>query len=60
MAKIVAAVKTTLWGEKHGSLALVHDKDDYKTATRDAGSTIDQLENPALVNKEITVFSTLS
>ena len=47
MAKIVASVKTTVWGGKHGSLALVINEDDYITIMRDATETIDQLTKPA-------------
>ena len=41
MAKMVAVVKKTAWGGNHGSLALVLDKYDYRTVTRDTGAKID-------------------
>ena len=38
-------------------MALVLDKEDYRTFTRDAGLKTNQLTNPAPVNKEIASFS---
>ena len=34
MAKMVATVKKIKWGRKHGFLALVLDKEDYKRASQ--------------------------
>ena len=57
MARMVATVKTTVWGGKHRSLSLVLKKYDYRTVTRDSSATIDCLSNPAQVNESITAFS---
>ena len=35
MAKMVAVVKTTVWGRKHRYLALLLGKEDYRISTRD-------------------------
>ena len=37
MGRMVAAVKTTVGGGKHESLALVLNKYDYRNVTREAG-----------------------
>ena len=51
MSKIVAAAKTAEWGGKHGSLALVLDKDEYRTTTRYAGKKIERLAKTEPVKK---------
>ena len=58
MSKMVAAMKTTLWGGKYRSLALVLYEEHYRTVTRDAGKKINQLTKIAPVNEAITEFST--
>ena len=57
MAKMVATVKTTAWWGKHGSLALVLDKDDYRTVIRDSPATINHILKLAPLNEAITSFS---
>ena len=55
MEKMVAAVKTTAWGGKHGSLALVLDNADYRRLTRDQSSTTDRLDPLTATEKAGTI-----
>ena len=54
MAKMVAAINTTSWGGKDGSLALVLNDANYKVFTRYALPFNNRLYKPALLNSSIT------
>ncbi len=57
MAQMVAPVKTTAWGGRHGSLALVLDDADYSNITKMRITSTKQV-NPDAINKGITATST--
>ncbi len=54
MAQIVAPVKTTAWGDRYGSLALVLDNTDYKSITKMTTHTTTLVTQPDAVNQGIT------
>jgi hypothetical protein len=47
--KIVAAVKTTSWGRRHGHLALVLTNAEYRSVTGDPTIVVDRLLTPPIV-----------
>jgi len=49
IAKIVAAVKTTSWGVRHGRHALVLTYAEYRTVTGNLDIVIDRLSAPLIV-----------
>jgi hypothetical protein len=54
VAKIVAAVKTTSWGRRHGHLALVLDSDEYRIVTGNATQTTTHLVAPPIIPTMLT------
>jgi hypothetical protein len=58
MAQMVAPVKTTAWGGRHGSLALVLDTADYRTITKSSTQTTALVTQPDAINSGITNTST--
>ena len=56
--KIVAAVKTTAWRVKHGSIALVLDNADYHRLTRYQSETTSWLDPPTAMSGTIGATST--
>jgi hypothetical protein len=58
MAQIVAPVKTTTWGGRHGSLALVLDNTDYSSITKVRITSAKLVTQPDAINKGITATST--
>jgi hypothetical protein len=58
MAQMVAPVKTTAWGGRHSSLALVLDDTDYKSITKSTTQTTALVTQPDAVNQGITDQST--
>jgi hypothetical protein len=58
MAQMVAPVKTTAWGGRHGLLALVLDDTDYKSITKSTTQTTALVTQPDAVNQGITDQST--
>jgi hypothetical protein len=58
MAQMVAPIKTTAWGGRHGSLALVLDDTDYKSITKLTTQTTMLVTQPDAVNQGITNQST--
>ncbi len=58
MAQMVAPVKTTTWGGRHGSLALVLDATDYSSITKARINSTKLVTQPDAINKGITVTST--
>jgi hypothetical protein len=54
MAQMVALVKTTAWGGRHGSLALVLDDTDYKSITKLTTQTNTLVSQPDAINQGIT------
>jgi hypothetical protein len=58
MAQMVAPIKTTAWGGRHGSLALVLDNTDYKSITKLTTQTTALVTQPDAVNRIITDQST--
>lgn len=63
LAKMCAAVRTTAFGGKHGSLAAVLDDPEYQTVTTNTSSSTTPLTEPALVStslaKEATPYEIL-
>jgi hypothetical protein len=55
---MVAPVKTTTWGDLHGSLALVLDDADYATVTKSIVSSATPLSKPTMINPKINKLST--
>ena len=51
--KIVAQVKTTYWGGRHGCLALVLNNAEFRTATGDPNADTDRQPKPSLVHPQI-------
>mgnify|MGYP006146177255 FL=1 len=58
MAQMVALVKTTAWGGRHGSLALVLDDADYSSITKAKITSTTPVNQPDTINKSITATST--
>jgi hypothetical protein len=58
MAQMVAPVKTTTWGGRHGLLTLVLDDTDYKSITKSTTQTTALLTQPDAINQGITNQST--
>ena len=58
MAQKVALVKTTTWGGRHGSLALVLDDADYSSITKAKITSTTPVNQPDTINKSITATST--
>ncbi len=58
MAQMVAPVKTTAWGGRHGSLALVLDNTDYSSITKARITSTKPVTQPDGINKGITATST--
>jgi hypothetical protein len=58
MAQMVATVKTTTWGGRHGSLALVLNDADYLSITKAKITSIKPVNQPDTINKGITATST--
>ncbi len=54
MAQMVASVKMTAWGSRHGLLALVLDNTDYKSITKSTMQTTALVTQPDAVNQGIT------
>ncbi len=50
MAQMVAPIKTTAWGGRHGLLALVLDNRDYKSITKLTMQTTALVTQPDAVN----------
>ena len=58
MAQMVAPVKTTAWGGRHGSLALVLDDADYLSITKANITSTKPVNQTDTINKGITAAST--
>jgi len=58
MAQMVTLVKTTTWGGRHGSLALVLDDVDYSSITKAKITSTTPVNQPDTINKSITATST--
>ena len=58
MAQMVALVKTTAWGGRHGSLALVLNDADYSSITKAKITSTTPVNQPDTINKSITATST--
>ena len=58
MAQMVALVKTTIWGGRHGSLALVLDDADYSSITKAKITSTKLVNRPDTINKGIRTTST--
>jgi hypothetical protein len=58
MAQMVAPIKTTAWGGRHGLLALVLDDTDYMSITKLTMQTTALVTQPDTVNQGITKQST--
>jgi hypothetical protein len=58
MAQMVAPVKMTAWGGRHGSLPLVLDDTDYKSITKSTTQTTALVTQPDAINQGITNQST--
>ena len=52
---MVPAVKTTAWGRKHGSLALVLEDADYRRLSRDQSATTYRLDPPTETVVSVTI-----
>jgi hypothetical protein len=57
-AQMVAPVKTTAWGGRHGSLALVLDDADYSSITKGCVTSTMPVTQPDTINKGIRATST--
>ena len=57
MAQTVAPVKTTAWGGRHGSLALVLDDADYSSITKTCVTSTKLVTQPDAINKGIMTTS---
>ena len=51
MPQMVAPVKTTAWGGRHGSLALVLDDADYSSITKMKITSTTPVDQPDAINK---------
>jgi hypothetical protein len=58
MAQMVAPIKTTAWGGRHLSLALVLDDTDYSSITKAHITSTKPVTQPGAINKGITATST--
>jgi hypothetical protein len=58
MAQMVALVKTTAWGGRHQSLALVLDDADYSSITKAKITSTTPVNQPDTINKSIAATST--
>ncbi len=58
MAQMVAPIKTTTWGGRHGSLALVLNNADYSSITKARVTSTRPVSQPDTINKGITATST--
>ncbi len=58
MAQMVAPIKTTTWGGRYGSLALVLDNTDYSSITKARITSTKPVTQPDAINKGITATST--
>ncbi len=58
MAQMVAPVKTTAWGGRHGSLALVLDDTDYSSITKAGITSTKPVTQPDTISKGIMATST--
>jgi hypothetical protein len=58
MAQMVAPIKTTAWGGRHGSLVFVLDGTDYSSITKVCITSTKQITQPDAINKGITAIST--
>ncbi len=58
MAQMVAPVKTTAWGGRHGSLTLVLNNADYSSITKARITSTMPVTQPDTINKGITATST--
>ncbi len=58
MAQMVATVKTTAWGGRHGSLSLVLDGADYSSITKACVTSTTPVTQPDAINKGIMATST--
>ena len=56
--KMVAAAKTTAWGVKHGSLALILDGENYRRLTRYQLATTDRIDPPKATATSGTIYFT--
>ncbi len=54
MAHMIAPIKTTSWGECHGSLALVLNDADYSSITKAKIISTKPVNQPDTINKGIT------
>ena len=57
MVQIVAPIKTTAWGGRHGSLALVLNDANYSSITKARDTSIKPVTQPDAINKGITATS---
>jgi len=57
MAQMVTLVKTTAWGERHRSLALVLNDTDYSSITKAKITSTTPVNQPDTINKSITATS---
>ena len=58
IAQMAALVKTTAWGELHGSLALVLGDTDYSSITKAKITSTKLVNHLDTINKGITATST--
>jgi hypothetical protein len=58
MAQMVAPIKTTAWGGRHGSLALVLNNADYSSITKACVTSTTPVTQPDAINKGITATLT--
>jgi hypothetical protein len=58
MAQMVAPVKTTTWGDRHGSFALVLDNADYSSITTARVTSTTPVTQPDVINKGIMATPT--
>ena len=58
MAQMVALVKTTTWGGRHGSLTLVLNDADYSSITKAKITSTTPVNQPDTINKGIMAAST--
>ena len=57
MAQMVAPVKSTAWGDLHGSLALILNDADYAMVTKNIVTLLAPLNKPTTINPRINELS---
>jgi hypothetical protein len=57
IAQMVPLVKTTTWGDLHGSLAFVLNNKDYATVTKNIVTLLAPLTKPTTINPKINKLS---